>query len=476
MATVTLAQDTLLGRPVALKRMIGTADTQGMSRLRREALVGASVSHPNLVSIYDVLSEDEDVVLVMEYVDGATLKETLTQHGPLAPAEAVRVLNGVAGALDAIHQRRIVHRDVKPQNILLGKGGEVKLADLGIAADPDRTSITTEGSILGSFSYMSPEQLEGASPDPAMDVYALSAVAFEALSARRARQEDNPLALAHATATQPPPDLSDAWPEAPQAATALLKRGMSRNSDERPRSAGELVQRLEAALTPDPGPQQTTQALSPVPVAALVDRGSPTSATRPTRRAQAGGEPPVAPILTPDSESPRRRRRSGWLAPVLLGLVALAVLVAVLASSGSTPKPAASSHRTAPTHQTQAAKTSTGASHPLPPPTTGSSQPPGGATTNPPATSSTMAGAGTAVTAVERFYELAASHRYPAAWALADPAFRSQLDGYDSFASGQSGDRRIIFHSARVRSQIRSTSTAAEPGGAAAVRRSFASS
>jgi serine/threonine-protein kinase len=316
------------------------------------------------------------VVIVMEYVDGATLKETLTQHGPLAPAEALRVLNGVAGALDAIHQRRIVHRDVKPQNILLGKGGEVKLADLGIAADPDRTSITTEGSILGSFSYMSPEQLEGASPDPAMDVYALSAVAFEALSARRARQEDNPLALAHATATQPPPDLSDAWPEAPQAATALLKRGMSRNPDERPRSAGELVQRLEAALTPDPGPQQTTQALSPVPVA---------------------------------------RRRSGWLAPVLLGLVALAVLVAVLASSGSTPKPAASSQRTAPTHQTQAAKTSTGASHPLPPPITGSPQPPGGATTNPPATSSTMAGAGTAVTAVERFYELAASHRYPAA-------------------------------------------------------------
>jgi serine/threonine-protein kinase len=89
------------------------------------------------------------VVIVMEYVDGATLKETLTQHGPLAPAEALRVLNGVAGALDAIHQRRIVHRDVKPQNILLGKGGEVKLADLGIAADPDLTSITTEGSILG---------------------------------------------------------------------------------------------------------------------------------------------------------------------------------------------------------------------------------------------------------------------------------------------------------------------------------------
>ena len=186
MATVTLAEDTLLGRSVALKRMSGTADADGILRLRREALVGASVSHPNLVSVYDVLTEDEHVVIVMEYVDGHTLKEKIATERRLEPSEALRVLHGVAGALDAIHQRGIVHRDVKPPNILLGTAGEVKLADLGIAAAPDRTSITTAGSVMGSFSYMSPEQLEGAAATPAMDIYAFSAVAYEALSGLRA--------------------------------------------------------------------------------------------------------------------------------------------------------------------------------------------------------------------------------------------------------------------------------------------------
>lgn len=443
---MTLAEDTLLGRPVALKRVIGTADTQGISRLRREALVGASVSHPNLVSIYDVISENDDVVIVMEYVEGTTLRDSISQNGPLAPQEALRVLLGVAAALDTIHERGIVHRDVKPPNILLGRSGEVKLADLGIAAAPDRTSITTEGSVLGSFSYMSPEQLEGAPATPAMDVYALSAVAYEALSGRRARQEDNPLALAHAIASHPPPDLTDVWPEAPAAAAALLKRGMSRNPAERPRSAGELVQRLEAALTGQGARSatRTTRAIAPIPLP-----GAQTA--RPLERL---GERPYA------------SRRKGWLAPALLGLVVLAVLIAVLASSGGAPKRAASTHRSTPTHQATPAKTakpakSKGAAHPLASPTTSSPQPTGGNSTSLPGTSSTMAGAPTPVTATERFYELAASHRYSAAWALADPAFRSQLAGYDSFVSQQSGDRRIIFRRARVTDQGPGSATVA---------------
>jgi serine/threonine protein kinase len=459
MATVTLAEDTLLGRRVALKRVVRTADRQGISRLRREALVGASISHPNLVSIYDVISEEDDVIIVMEYVDGTTLRDSISQDGRLAPREAVRVLRGVAAALDAIHQRGIVHRDVKPPNILLGRGGEVKLADLGIAAAPDRTSITMEGSLLGSFSYMSPEQLEGGSATPAMDIYALSAVAYEALSGKRARQEDNPLTLAHAIATRPPPDLSEVWPEAPPAAAALLKRGMSRSPAERPRTAGELVQRLEAALAAaeERPTSQTTRAIAAVPV--------PVSAS------------PRPPEFL--REKPQDTRRKSWVAPVLLGLVVLAVLIAVLASSGGTPKQTASTHRTVARHRTKPAKKkasakrkapaqANGPSVPLSTPTTSSSGAAAGpattyppTTASPPATSGDTAGASTPVTATERFYELAASHQYTSAWALADPAFRSQLGGYDSFVSGQSGDRRIIFHQAEVTNQGPSSATVA---------------
>src|SRR6185437_12674735 len=114
MATVTLAEDTVLGRPVALKRVHSGGDSRGMLRLKREAMVGASLNHPNLVFVYDAqLQDDGDVVIVMEYVEGETLADMIGSRGALAPADVIRVLRGVGAALDAIHDRGIVHRDVK---------------------------------------------------------------------------------------------------------------------------------------------------------------------------------------------------------------------------------------------------------------------------------------------------------------------------------------------------------------------------
>lgn len=517
MATITLAEDTVLGRPVALKRLSGSVSGNGISRLRREALVGASVSHPNLVSIYDVVAEDDDVVIVMEYVEGHTLKDAVAQEGRLAPQEALRILRGVASALDAIHARGIVHRDVKPPNILLGHHGEVKLADLGIAAAPDRTSITTEGSVLGSFSYMAPEQLEAAPASPAMDIYALSAVAFEALGGRRARQENNPMALAHAVATQPPPDLSSVWPEAPPAVSELLKRGMARDPAERPSSAGNLVRSLQSALgpgleaggaaaavssappTPRPRPQRARTARPAAPRPAQAP-GRPAADRRPAAAAGAGlaagaslaagaadTRPPggdAADIRPPsgdaadtragsrpdrhDSGPPgARSRRGGWLVPLLIGLVVLAVVVTVLSSGGnsrrtagtrSTPRHAAATGRAKPkTHGHARGK-------PAPPSTPAgqtNSAPPSAGAGGGAAPGSAATGNGTPVGAVEGFYEDAAAHRFSSAWALADPNFRNQLQGYDSFVAGQQGDRRIIFRSARVSNQTPGASTVA---------------
>jgi len=253
MATVSLAEDTVLGRRVALKRMTAQDDPRGLLRLRREALVGASVSHPNLVSIYDVFeSEEGGNVIVMEYVPGETLRDALRREGKLPAEAALRILAGVAAGLDAIHRQGIVHRDVKPANILLGTDGAIKVADLGIASVLHRTRITSAGAVVGSFRYMAPEQLGDKPPTPAIDVYALSAMAFEMLSGRPARCERNPVALAHAISTQPPPDLREAWPEAPASVVALLRSGMARDPAARPRSASELTRRLRAALLPEP--------------------------------------------------------------------------------------------------------------------------------------------------------------------------------------------------------------------------------
>jgi serine/threonine protein kinase len=312
MATVVLAEDLTLGRLVALKRVHTLGDASGRSRLRREALVGASLSHPNLVSVYDVVAgEHGEHVIVMEYVEGDTLRDALRRGSGLAVAEALRVIEGVSAALDAIHRRGIVHRDVKPANILLGANGAVKLADLGIASAADRTQITTDGAVLGTFSYMAPEQLGGAPPTAAVDVYALSAVAFEVLSGRKARLEPNPLALAHAISTQPPPDLREAWPQAPRAAAELLVRSMSREPSQRPHSAGELAGRLRAALEPHP--------TTPMPAGAL-DPPRSSSARDPTARRGSAPAPeaprePTGPSyeddLTAAAGVQRAKRRDG---------------------------------------------------------------------------------------------------------------------------------------------------------------------
>jgi eukaryotic-like serine/threonine-protein kinase len=461
MATVELAEDTRLGRLVALKRMAGTVDVSGLSRLRREALAGASLNHPNLVSVYDILAlDDGDLVIVMEYVQGETLRDRLSRQGALAPSDALPLLAGVASGLDAIHGAGIVHRDVKPSNILLGEDGAVKVADLGVASVPDRTQITTAGSIIGSLNYMAPEQLESGPATPALDVYALSAVAFEVLSGVKAREAPNPVALAHVIATKPPPSLRDAWPAAPRAVTELLRRGMSREPRDRPASAGDLVAGLEAGF----GAQTTKRATARAPrVVEAGETPGPAAPRRasPPRRERASTPPPEPRRTAPAAHDPRSRR---WiLAAVALGAVCVAVALVLLLNGGSSPSPktaasGAKSHsHTARSHSASTPQTtpsrsasSTATSSAAAPAASGS----GTAGSTAPASS-----AATPVAAVESFYRLAAARRYSEAWALADPAFRAQLGGYRSFQAGQANDRSITFNSARVVSQTATSST-----------------
>ncbi len=501
MATVELAEDTLLGRPVALKRMAGTVDVQGLSRLRREALAGASMSHTNVVSVYDIVTRDDgDLVIVMEYVEGETLRDLIAREGALPPSRALPILKGAAAGFDAIHGAGIVHRDVKPSNILLGKDGAVKVADLGVASVPDRTSITTAGSIIGSLSYMAPEQLDEAPVTPAIDIYALAAVAFEMLSGVKARDEPNPVALAHAIATKPPPSLSDAWPAAPPAVTDLLGVAMSSHPRARPASAGELVAGLEEGLRPQRRPRTAPGSVPPprtVPARHTVPPAVPLREPIPPR------EPPPPPHTRrepmPPGDSDDRSQKA-ILAAVALALLCIAVAVIVLISSGGSgshktaaskkkkPSHAAKTHTSSTAHKTASQSSSATASS-APAPASSSSSSSSSSTSSTPTTSSTPSststssapggapaagpapggpapggatspnGASTPTGAVESFYTLAAGRRYPEAWALADPAFRNQLGGYQSFQAGQAKDRSITFNSARVTNQSATAAT-----------------
>jgi len=325
-ATVFLCEDQRLGRKVAVKRMHAHSPEDIQARLRREAKLGASLSHPNLVSVFDTETYEEGVFIVMEYVEGETLADAL-RRGPLDSERSMEILRGVASALDNVHAQGIVHRDVKPANVLLGADGSVKLADLGVGLATDNTRITQSGQVLGTPAYMSPEQIDGATPTPATDIYALAAVAYEMFAGEKARKGSTPLEVAHRVTSEQPPDLRRAWPAAPAAAAAAIKEAMARDPARRPGSATELVDELSDALSREPKAETTTP----------LDR--------------------IA-ALTPAAVS--RRRLPSWVPLIGLLLVAGAVALVIGLGGGGGSSSGSGSHKSsAAKHKTAKKKAAT---------------------------------------------------------------------------------------------------------------------
>lgn len=280
MARVELARDTRLGRKVAIKRLHSDSPEEAVARFAREAQLGASLNHPNLVAVHDVETDGESVLIVMELVQGESLADAIAR-GPLEPERVARIVHDVAAGLDHAHAQGITHRDVKPANVLIRRDGIAKLADLGIATAAEATAITRPDAMVGTAAYMAPEQLDGGEASPLTDVYALAAVAFEALSGRPAREAHTPLEVAHQVVNGPPPDLRGVWREAPPAAAAAISRAMARDPDDRHRSAGALAadlahglrsprsSRARSATVPAaPAPTAQTAVLPPVALAA----------------------------------------------------------------------------------------------------------------------------------------------------------------------------------------------------------------
>ena len=258
MATVWLAEDERLGREVAVKRLKTDAPEESLKRFRREARLGATLNHPNFVSVFDTIATDDCALIVMEYVPGHSVEE-LEARGPMEPARVVSILEGAAAALDHAHAQGVVHRDIKPANILVREDGTVKLADLGIARAMDATQITTEGKVIGTLPYMAPERMEAAGAGgPSSDVYALAAVAYELLSG--SPLDGGPTGPQHRLERQ---ELAARWPDAPAGAFAVVMRGLSEDPARRQGSAGKFVEELDDALRR--GEQQTRPFEPPSP-------------------------------------------------------------------------------------------------------------------------------------------------------------------------------------------------------------------
>lgn len=249
MGVVYRAEDTWLGRTVAIKvlRPEMAADGEFLRRFRREAKAAACLSHPNIVSLFDVGQDGDLHYLVMEYVPGHTLQQHL-ERGPLPPGEAVRVASQVAEALQHAHSHDVVHRDIKPQNILLAPAGEVKVTDFGIARAGVASTVTHPGAIVGSVHYLAPEQVQGEPGDQQADLYSLGVVLYRMLTGRLPFEGDNPISVALKHVHEQPAPVRRLSPGTPPALERVVMRALRKDPEERYPSAAEMLADLQGAV------------------------------------------------------------------------------------------------------------------------------------------------------------------------------------------------------------------------------------
>ncbi len=250
MAVVYKAWQPSLNRYVALKVLPSylTLDRQFVARFQREAQAAASLRHPNILVIHDVGQQGDLYYIVMEYLEGQTLKQLIEQQGPLPPERVVHIVEQVAEALDYAHQRGFVHRDIKPANIFVGQGDQVTLTDFGIAKAAWETHLTRTGMLVGTPEYMSPEQARGEEVDARSDLYSLGIVAYEMLTGRVPFGGTTPHAVLHQQIYEPPPSPAALHPQATGPVEAVLLRALAKKPEDRYPTAGGLAQALNQAV------------------------------------------------------------------------------------------------------------------------------------------------------------------------------------------------------------------------------------
>ena len=263
MGSVFLATQRRLGRKVALKVISPELadDDDFRARFLRESQLVASLDHPHVIPVYDADEIDGVLYLAMRYVDGPSLRDRIRSRGRLAAEEALRIARQIGGALDAAHAAGLVHRDVKPANILLAPPGDhAYLCDFGLAKRTTSVTTTEAGSFLGSVDYCAPEQIQGRVLDGRADVYSLGCVLFHCLSGALPYRRENELAVLHAHLEEPPPRLSEVVHDAPRSLDAVLATAMAKDPDDRYATAGDLGSAFARALAGSDGEDEATRA------------------------------------------------------------------------------------------------------------------------------------------------------------------------------------------------------------------------
>lgn len=310
MARVYLGHDRLLDRQVAVKVLSEpyASDPQFVERFRREASAAAGLNHPNIVAVYDRGEADGSYYIVMEYLKGPDLKQVIRARAPLPPLEAIDDAQQILAALGAAHKRDVVHRDVKPQNVLVAEDGHLKVTDFGIARAGAESDMTEAGSVIGTAQYLSPEQARGDDVTAASDCYAVGIVLYEMLTGRVPFDGGPPVAVAMKQISDEPVSPRIVEPSVPRELEAVVLRALAKRPSERYRTAEEMSRALAEARGILDGTGGTTR---------VIPAAGDTGRTRVMPPSRVGPPPPP--------EAPGGRRR--W--PLIVGIAVLVLAVAV---------------------------------------------------------------------------------------------------------------------------------------------------
>jgi len=341
MATVYRALDTRLGRTVAVKILHPeyARDEPFVQRFTQEAEFAASLgSHPNIVAIYDVGEDGPIHYMVMELVEGRNLKEMIRERAPFSVAEGFAIGSQVASALAFAHGRGLVHRDVKPQNIMVTNDGVAKVTDFGIARSLSTIQLTRTGMVMGTVHYFSPEQAQGKPVTPSSDIYALGVILYEMLTGHLPFDAETPIGVAMQHLHSEPPSPWDYNPELPARAVGVVMRALEKDPERRYRDAGEFASALAAQAASDLGQTTVVSAIKPPPE-------QPTAVYRAVQAEPPVEVQPLVPrqVRRTDTAStaaiaPANRWRTAWLAAgavLLVAAIAVASYFATNALTGS---------------------------------------------------------------------------------------------------------------------------------------------